>query len=406
MERPPRYSAPFFCAYFFYYAGYCVFSSFIVLYLTQRGMSATLCGVITSLSLLANLLMEPVGGYATDTLLSTRSYLLLCAGLICGLCLLSTALSSSPLLCVALLILEAGLSYPFSQLMDAWVDGSRALDPNLSYTRGRAGGSMGFAAASAAAGCYFQRFGWSAYFLLQAGLFLAMAPFLLALPRLELGNRKRAGKARDWLSPAGAFSVLLHSPRYLLCLLLCTTYWFSHRPVGSYLSLIIQDRSGDAGAFGAVCAVGAVVECASLLGLAALQRRAGRRQPLGLLLGSALATDVLRPLCMCLLPGIWPLYLGQGLQSVSFALYYSASVECFSRAADQRIRSFSISMGLTASSVAGTVAANLAGGWLCDLAGSWALVHLSLGVSVANCLLLLLCFRRLFPAGGEERAGC
>ena len=48
MERPPRYSAPFFCAYFFYYAGYCVFSSFIVLYLTQRGMSATLCGVITS----------------------------------------------------------------------------------------------------------------------------------------------------------------------------------------------------------------------------------------------------------------------------------------------------------------------------------------------------------------------
>ena len=142
MERPPRYSAPFFCAYFFYYAGYCVFSSFIVLYLTQRGMSATLCGVITSLSLLANLLMEPVGGYATDTLLSTRSYLLLCAGLICGLCLLSTALSGSPLLCMALLILEAGLSYPFSQLMDAWVDGSRALDPNLTYTRVRAGGSM------------------------------------------------------------------------------------------------------------------------------------------------------------------------------------------------------------------------------------------------------------------------
>ena len=100
------------------------------------------------------------------------------------------------------------------------------------------------------------------------------------------------------------------------------------------------------------------------------------------------------------------MYLGQGLQSVSFALYYSASVECFSRAADQRVRSFSISMGLTASSVAGTAAANLAGGWLCDLAGSWALVHLSLGVSVANCLLLLLCFRRLFPAGGEERAGC
>lgn len=403
MERPPRYSTPFFGAYFFYYSGYCVFSSFIVLYLTEQGMSATLCGVITSLTLLANLAMEPVGGYATDTLMSTRSYLLLCVGLIAALCFLCTYLSGRSPVYMVLLILVAGLAYPFSQLMDAWVDGSRELDPGLIYTRIRAGGSIGFAVTSVAAGWYFQRFGWSTYFLVQAGLFLVMVPFLLALPRLELGNRKQGHE--DWLSPKDAFRVVLKNPRYLLCLLLCTTYWFSHRPVGSYLSLIIQDRSGDAGAFGAVCGLGAAVECASLLGLAALQRRRGGPIPLWLLLGGALAAGVLRPLCIALLPGIWPLYLGQGLQSVSFALYYSASVECFSRAADQRVRSFSISMGLTVSSVAGTVVANLAGGWLCDLLGSWALVPLSLGVSVANCLLFLLCFRYLFSLKKAQSPG-
>lgn len=402
MERLTRYSAPFLGAYFFYYSGYCVFSSFIVLYLTERGMSATLCGVITSLTLLANLAMEPVGGYVTDTLMSTRSYLLLCIGLIAALCGLCTYLSDRSPIYMALLILVAGLAYPFSQLMDAWVDGSRVLDPGLIYTRVRAGGSIGFAATSMAAGWYFQRFGWSTYFLVQAGLFLVMIPFLLRLPRLELGNRKKEDKTGNWLSPKDAFRVVLRNPCYLLCLLLCTTYWFSHRPVGSYLSLIIQDRSGDAGAFGAVCGVGAAVECVSLLGLAALQRRRGRPLPLWLLLGGALITGILRPLCITLLPGIWPLYLGQGLQSVSFALYYSASVECFSRTADRRVRSFSISMGLTASSVVGTVAANLAGGWLCDLFSSWALVYLSLGVSGANCLLLLLCFRSLFPPSREN----
>ena len=59
----------FFSAYFIYYAVYCVFSSFIVLFLTEQGYSATVCGIITSLTFLANLLMEPVGGYITDTFL-------------------------------------------------------------------------------------------------------------------------------------------------------------------------------------------------------------------------------------------------------------------------------------------------------------------------------------------------
>ena len=36
----------FFSAYFIYYAVYCVFSSFIVLFLTEQGYSATVCGII------------------------------------------------------------------------------------------------------------------------------------------------------------------------------------------------------------------------------------------------------------------------------------------------------------------------------------------------------------------------
>ena len=63
----PRFSLPFAGVYFFYYAGYCVFSSYAVMYLTQLGCSASLCGVLTSLTLCANLAMEPVGGYITDT---------------------------------------------------------------------------------------------------------------------------------------------------------------------------------------------------------------------------------------------------------------------------------------------------------------------------------------------------
>ena len=56
-----RYTVLFFSAYFIYYAAYCIFSSYTVLFLTERAYSATVCGIITSLTLLAKLLMATVG---------------------------------------------------------------------------------------------------------------------------------------------------------------------------------------------------------------------------------------------------------------------------------------------------------------------------------------------------------
>ena len=184
-----RFTLPFAGAYFFYYAGYCVFSSYAVMYLTQLGCSASLCGVLTSLTLCANLAMEPVGGYITDTFLPTKHYLMLCIGAIGALCLACTALAAYSGFTLAAIVLIAGLAYPFSQLMDAWVNCSRELDGSLVYSRVRSAGSVGFALTSAAAGLFFQRFGWGGYFVLQALLFGAMLPFLFRLPAIRLGNR-------------------------------------------------------------------------------------------------------------------------------------------------------------------------------------------------------------------------
>lgn len=112
----------FFSAYFIYYAVYCVFSSFIVLFLTEQGYSATVCGIITSLTFLANLLMEPVGGYITDTFLPTRRYLLVCIGIVSMVCAFCTKFMDQSWLLLPGLVLAAGLAYPFSQLMDYHAD--------------------------------------------------------------------------------------------------------------------------------------------------------------------------------------------------------------------------------------------------------------------------------------------
>lgn len=395
-----RYTIPFFSVYFLYYAGYCIFSSYIVLYLTERSYSAVVCGIITSLTLLANLLMEPIGGYITDTFLSTRRYLTVCVGIVSLLCVFCTAFSGRPFFLLPAMVLSAGIMYPFSQLMDAWVNMSRESDTKLVYSRIRAGGSLGFAIMSIVGGYYFKLKGWNGYFLLQMVLFLAMLPFFIRLPDISLGNRNISSGGRNTslksekkdsekkrLSLTEVFGVVVQNKKFCFFLFICTFYWFSHRPIGSYLSLLVADRGGDAGTYGSICGIGAAVESLSLLALPWVLRE--RQISAVRCLTAALAFDLLRPICFLLFPGTWPFYLGQMMQSVSFALFYSSSLECFAGTADRRIRSFCISFGLTASSVAGTVLANLLGGVLCDFLGVNSLVLLSLCVAAVN----LVCCR-------------
>ena len=164
---------------------------YTVLFLTERAYSATVCGIITSLTFLANLLMEPVGGYITDTFLPTRRYLLLLIGVISALCIFCTKYMDQPWLMLPGMVLSAGIVYPFSQLMDAWVNISREKQPGLIYSRVRAGGSIGYAVMSVIGGYYFKYRGWDGYFLVQMVIFLFMIPFLLLLPDTSLGNRRK-----------------------------------------------------------------------------------------------------------------------------------------------------------------------------------------------------------------------
>lgn len=376
-----HYTVLFFSAYFIYYAAYCIFSSYTVLFLTERAYSATVCGIITSLTFLANLLMEPVGGYITDTFLPTRRYLLLLIGMISALCIFCTKYMDQPWLMLPGMVLSAGIVYPFSQLMDAWVNISREKQPDLIYSRVRAGGSIGYAVMSVIGGYYFKHRGWDGYFLVQMVIFLFMIPCLLLLPDTSLGNCRKQEEKEKSLSFFQAFHTLVRT------VVFCSG-WGSHillvqPPSGGKLSL--PDHRGTGRRCGDIwkCLWGrAAVEFAGLMLLAFAWKKKNSHALLGMAI--ALITNLLRPLCFLLFSGTWALYLGQMLQCASFAFYMSVSVECFAEAADERLRSFSISMGLTVSSVVGTVLANLVGGRLCDMFHPGILILVSFALGFLN----------------------
>lgn len=395
---PPRhYTWTFLCTYFLYYSGYALFSSYLVSYLAQRGMSAAVCGAVTSLTLLVSVLMQPVAGYLTDTYLTIKQYLKLSVAIICILCLLNTAFASNTPVSFALIVVSAGFFYPFIQLMDGWVTCSGEVDDRLVYSRVRAGGSIGYAVAAVAAGYYFGVLGYDSYFLLQAACFIAIVPFLKRLPILKMGNRCQTEGEGPRLGFFQSFAILLKIPSYRACLLLFSLYWMSHRPIGSYLALITASFGGGDLLYGSVCGVGAAAEFLVLLAIAGTSSQISERQ----MLTGAILLCAARP--MLLLAGSVPLlYLGQITQSISFALYFAASTACFTRFADPRIRSFSISVGLTTVSVVGTVGANSLGGILFDQYGTAGSIGLSLLLSLINMLVLILVSRVLF----REKHSC
>ena len=107
--------------------------------------------------------------------------------------------------------------------MDAWVNCSRELDGSLVYSRVRSAGSVGFALTSAAAGLFFQRFGWGGYFVLQALLFGPCMPFLFPAACHSPGQPGADAPGRPPLGGRG----LCHRPesprfRFGLCWAPCT----------------------------------------------------------------------------------------------------------------------------------------------------------------------------------------
>lgn len=384
-----RISRLFCVIYLVYFGAYCIFSSFIVPYLIGLGYSAVYCGTVTSLSLLVSLLFQPVAGYLTDAKITMRLYLTVTAFAVGAMALTGGGAVKYPAGCLIFCVALAALSYPFGQLLDAWVDAAHQCYPQVVYSRARAFGSLGYAAMSLLYGRLVSRVGYASYFPVQAAAFLMIIPLLWLLPEFS-PHRAKEDRPRDNISFGQAMSLLFHNEKYRALLVLFTLYWLSHRPVGSYFSLIVQQRGGSDELYGLVCGIGAAAECVTLLVLARYKHSISVRKALPALLLAGL----LRPAILLAFSDGWAMMAAQVIQSVAFAVYYTVSVSAFSKTADKRLHNVSVAAGLTVSSVVGTVTANLLGGFLCDKIGTKSVILLSLAICTCNLVFYFLYARK------------
>lgn len=388
------FAVPFFCVTALYYGGYCLFGGFMVLYLSENGYSAFFCGIVTSLTCLINLLVQPLAGYLTDTIITVKRYLIVASAAIAALSAFASQSVKSPALCVLTISMLAVFEMPYTFLLDAWISIAHEQDPRLVYGQIRAGGSIGFGLVAILFGWYSSCHGFDSFFPIQSAVFVLLTVGLMSLPETPLRNRKISAvyeKDANKLTLPQSLCLVWKNRRYRTLTILFFFYWLSHRPVGSYLSLIVQSRGGDAGIFGMVSGLGAIVEAGVLFAIAATAKKLSLKK---MLLAMLLITLV-RPTVLLMTDHVAALFVVQFIQSASFAFYYSASVQGYYELSDPKIRAFSMTFGLAVTSVLGTMAANLIGGWLCDKIGTNAVIWMSMLFTTAN-LIYFLCSQKNF----------
>ncbi len=381
LHRQKLHRMAFSGVYFLYFCGYSIFASFLVPYLVECGYNGAWCGTVTSLSLVVSLLVQPAAGYITDSRIPLRNYLILSIAAIFFLSIVGQRGIRQPIGCLIICTTLAAFAYPFGQLLDAWTDEIHKTEELVVYSRIRAWGSLGYALTSIWFGWMVSRAGYNGYFGIQAMIFCSILPLLLLLPFALPNNSKESlSTGKEPLLFTASFSILLKKKNYRLLLILFTLYWMSHRPIGSYLALIVRERGGSDGLYGAVCAAGAATECLILFASVRFMKHFSSKG----MMSAVLVIGLLRPGLMLLSKSVSILFAAQIIQSMAFAIFYPVSVQAFSDAGDGRIHNFSVAAGLTTTSVIGTASANLLSGKCCDLFGAESVIWLSAGFCIAN----------------------
>jgi len=390
------YKILFFLSYATYYGIYCLFLSFMVTYLTQSGYSPLFCGVAGTAAYLIGMVTQPIAGYITDAVLSLRHCLIILCLIAAGSSLWMGPALASPLSTLLCVMLISACTTPLMSLLDVWAVSSEKKYPEIRFSFVRSGGSLGYGALSFVMGAAVHNLGIQIIFPVQTLLCVLLVLLLLGLPKGEANNQTGASPAPLWRSVA----LITRDRRFCMIVTLLLLYWLTHRVIGGYLALLVDEVGGDTGTFGVVTSAGAFAEIVIPLFFS----KWIRSQNLKRLLWICLCTNLVRPLSFFLAAkyGLAYLIFGQIIQSLGFSIYFTASIKCLSQAAPEQIRNTAISLGLAMTNLLGTVLANLWGGILINWFGTMWLIPISLLLGTVTMILYAGCAGMMELTGKRE----
>lgn len=365
--------------YFFFMLAKAIFGPFITVFLSEKGLSAELIGVVTGINSIVIILTQPLWGIVTDRVGSTGKTLALSmAGQ--ALLALSLLLANNFLFIAATFSFYTVFTSAEGPLLDVWCLKSlkRAGDEKATGQL-KMWGCVGYALCSVGSGLFVSRFSTSAAIPIFAAVLGALVVVMLLISR---GEKSRGGVSFKDMQ----LGRILHDKVFLAFLVYIFFMQITHRGSYTFYSLLIKQLGGSTSLVGYASALMFVSE-AVVMGV--LKKMLKRTRALNLVMISSfffaawflfisLSTSPYHVMLSCLMDG------------PSFALFTMGTLYYLHEIAPDEIRTtyqtvaYSVYFGLSG------IAGNVICGWMMDNLGYQTMYHCGIALTLASTAAFFL----------------
>lgn len=339
---------------FFYFSMFSIFLTFLPIYFSAKGISATQIGLIFGAGSLIGVISQPLWGMISDKYKTVKIVLLL---LLILSVTLGTLLFQSSNLLVSFLL--CGLMYFFFMPTDPLTESLNyrvSVEERVNFGSIRMFGALGFSVASFIVGYAADYYGIGSFAYLFAGYGIITILLCITLPEV-----KSAAKPIALTDMKRFFS----DKRTLLFFSLVLLIAIPHRMNDSYLGLYLQSLGGGVGTVGLAWFVMTLIETVFF---AIIHRFVKPGNELGII-SIAAAVYALR----FALSGIWSdpiaIVAFQLLHGLSFVLFYTASIQYLYTLIPEEWKATGQTLLAMLLFGVSSIIASTVGGWLFDHLG-------------------------------------
>lgn len=366
--------------YFFYFAGFGIYTAYVSIYYLSLGLSGIQIGYLISVVMLVGLIVSPLWGYLND--LSGKPRLVLAtaafgaAASVMGL-RLGRASFNDLLMAASLFGVFYSAMMPLIDRMNMRLLGSQG----NKYARQRIWGSIGFILVVMLAGKLFEIVGLEWMFAGMSFFFLLVGFTIILLPSLEW-SKTGAHENRLQLS-------FFARPPWLLFMLGVFILGLSSSWMNNFLGVHMHNLGGSESLIGLSFSIGAVAELPIMYFSPQVIKRFG----ISWMIGIAIIASVVRYLLYAVMPNAeWAVPISI-LNGLTFAMYWIAAVVFVNQISPETIKSTSQGFLASTMGLAGVISGPI-GGWFFDQYGGPALFVIAAAVVLISLFFFQLGFSR------------
>ena len=373
-------------AFAVFFAAFCMISSFISVYLLDRGFSYTQVGVITGIHMFVAAAIQPNYSFILDRLkLSLHRFITLCCipAVLCSL--LTFLLPANMLIFIPLYILfglcEIGLQSLMVSIGMEYVNAGVPVNAGV----GRGAGSVGYGIANLGLGYLIVKYGSPISQKLNIVLMLALAFLIITLPDPEKLKTEDALESEKDEAPADdLFHFLRNNHVFALFSLSVICIFFAHSIVNTYMPNVAGQFGLASDFTGLLNSIAAFLELIPMMFYSQISKRIS---PFKLLYISAVFFTV-KILTATLATNAAGLVISQAMQILAYALFAMASIYFTNQAVRPHNRVMAQGLLVGANEIGFTIG-SLVGGIVLDHTTVKTLLWMGVIVSVIGSTLMI-----------------